>query len=119
VSIDHRGLVMLRFPALPILLGLVTSLAHGAARELPDAGPPVRPQVVLMTAAAEPVATLPRPVLAVAKVVDIEVVAAPMPALQTTSPASGFSAPSGAMTSGSGLLAGLAIVAWIVVRRPS
>ena len=110
---------MLRFPALPILLGLVTSLAHGAPRDLPDAGLPARPQAVLMTAVAEPVTALPRPVLAVAKVVDAEVVAAPIPALQTTSPAQGFSAPSSAMTSGSGLLAGLAIVAWIVARRPS
>ncbi len=113
---------MLRLSALPILLGLVTSLAHGAPRDLTDLGSSARDQAVLMTAAADPDTALSHPVLAVAKVakvVDIEVVAAPAPALATSSPASGFSAPSGAMTSGSGLLAGLAIVAWIVARRPS
>lgn len=113
---------MLRFSALPILLGLITSLAHGAPRDLPDLASSARAQAVLMTAAADPETAIAHPVLAVAKVakvVDIEVVAAAAPALATSSPASGFSAPSSAMTSGSGLLAGLAIVAWIVARRPS
>jgi len=110
---------MLRFPALPILLGLVTSLAHGAPRDLPDLGSSASARAVIMTAVADPETVMPHPVLAVAKLVDIEVVAAPAPASATSSPASGLSAPSGAMTSGSGLLAGLAIVAWIVARRPS
>jgi hypothetical protein len=43
----------------------------------------------------------------------------PLPARPAGSPGAEFPAPSSAMTSGSGLLAGLAIVAWIVARRPS
>jgi hypothetical protein len=110
---------MLRVTALPILLGLITSLAQGASGDLPALGSPAPGQPVRLTVAADPEMVVARPVLAIAKVADIERVAVPAPVHATSSSASGFSAPSGAMTSGSGLLAGLAIVAWIVVRRPS
>jgi len=64
---------------------------------------------------------MPHPVLSVVSAAAAEAmtVATPLPARPAGSSGAEFPAPSGAMSSGSGLLAGLAIVAWIVARRPS
>lgn len=72
-----------------------------------------------MAAAADAQSVMPHPVLAVVSAAEAVTVATPLPARPAGSPGAEFPAPSGAMTSGSGLLAGLAIVAWIVARRPS
>jgi hypothetical protein len=112
---------MLRLLALPVLLGLITSLAHGAAHDLTDAVSGPRTTTILMAAAADAQSAMPHPVLAVVNTAAVEAVtvAAPMPPRPASASGAEFPAPSGAMTSGSGLLAGLAIVAWIVARRPS
>jgi hypothetical protein len=112
---------MLRLLALPVLLALMTSLAHGAERDLVDAESAPRTTAVLMTAAADGQPVMPQSVLAVVSTAAVEAatVAVPLPARPASAPGAEFPAPSGAMTSGSGLLAGLAIVAWIVARRPS
>ena len=112
---------MLRLLALPVLFALMSPLAHGAASDLADAGSAPRTTTILMTAAADAQSVMPHPVLAVVSAAAAEAVtvATPLPARPAGSPGAEFPAPSGAMTSGSGLLAGLAIVAWIVARRPS
>jgi hypothetical protein len=112
---------MLRLLALAVLFALTTSLGHGAARDLADAGSAPRTATVLMTAAADAQSLMPHPVLAVVSTAAAEAVtvATPLPVRPAGSPGSEFPAPSGAMSSGPGLLAGLAIVAWIVARRPS
>jgi hypothetical protein len=114
---------MLRLPALPVLFALMSPLAYGAASDLADAGSAPRTTTILMTAAAaaDAQSVMPHPVLAVVSAAAAEAVtvATPLPARPAGSPGAEFPAPSGAMTSGSGLLAGLAIVAWIVARRPS
>ncbi len=112
---------MLRLLALPVLLALMTSLAQGAARDPVDAESASRTTAMLMTAAADAQSVMPHSVLAVVSTAAAEAatVATPLPTRPGSSPGAEFPAPSGAMTSGSGLLAGLAIVAWIVARRPS